>query len=452
MAASISDDLRPLLEQIRDSEVDSKGLVPDELRTNVFRKLRVQQSNRTCFDCPARNPTWISLNHGCYVCLECSGEHRRFGVHISFVRSVELDGFTKDQLSMMICGGNSKAKQFFKGCGIDGKRKDSGFGGKSVDYFDKNALRYRKQLEKDTADLCKEVGIEAKGSAGTVTQPQGSGAVVEGGAVDLFGGKSTSKERADKAAGRGDLFSTPADTGENFFASVMNTNATPLVESAAADKSSSGGEETSSTSKPAAFNPFASPDFVAPKADNNNGHFASSSGKQVKAKAKKLDDDDFDFAAFEKEAKREVVISQPTPVGGSAMTTGSGVAGGYGMPNESCSGKPAPMKTYGLPDTGNAARNDGWGEETDETQANSKKAKNLDDEWAPPVSAEHAAKFSNQQAFGSDQFFGREEQRSSTAHLDFSSDLEDYKERALEWWEFGIEAVNDLRQKYVNPS
>ena len=47
------------------------------------------------------------------------------GVHISFVRSVELDSFNPDQMVMMILGGNSKARQFYKGIGIDAKRKEN---------------------------------------------------------------------------------------------------------------------------------------------------------------------------------------------------------------------------------------------------------------------------------------------------------------------------------------
>ena len=70
------------------SAENAQGFVPDEVRNVFFRKLRMKSENRTCFECPNRNPTWISLTYGIYLCLECSGEHRRKGVHISFVRSV----------------------------------------------------------------------------------------------------------------------------------------------------------------------------------------------------------------------------------------------------------------------------------------------------------------------------------------------------------------------------
>lgn len=67
--------------------------------------------NQICSDCNERQPRWASLivpppgvydgaatngnlAIGALCCLECSGSHRRLGVHISFVRSINLDSCT----------------------------------------------------------------------------------------------------------------------------------------------------------------------------------------------------------------------------------------------------------------------------------------------------------------------------------------------------------------------
>ncbi|MDP2439849.1 MAG: hypothetical protein Q8P67_29215 [archaeon] len=91
------------------------GLTDAELAKQAVIDLqRSSEANQRCADCGREDPEWVSTNLGVYICIDCSGTHRRLGTHISKVRSIRLDKWLPEHISRLQEIGNKVANELWE--------------------------------------------------------------------------------------------------------------------------------------------------------------------------------------------------------------------------------------------------------------------------------------------------------------------------------------------------
>ncbi|XP_016892912.1 stromal membrane-associated protein 1 isoform X3 [Cynoglossus semilaevis] len=91
-----------------------KAQKQNEQHQAILSKMLREEDNKYCADCEAKGPRWASWNLGVFICIRCAGIHRNLGVHISRVKSVNLDQWTHEQIQSMVDMGNSRARRVYE--------------------------------------------------------------------------------------------------------------------------------------------------------------------------------------------------------------------------------------------------------------------------------------------------------------------------------------------------
>uniref|UniRef100_A0A0A9YH10 Stromal membrane-associated protein 1 n=1 Tax=Lygus hesperus TaxID=30085 RepID=A0A0A9YH10_LYGHE len=94
-------------------EKDRQKQIQDKCQ-NLLNQMLRNEDNKYCVDCDAKGPRWASWNIGIFLCIRCAGIHRNLGVHISKVKSVNLDTWTPEQVVSLQNMGNSRARAVYE--------------------------------------------------------------------------------------------------------------------------------------------------------------------------------------------------------------------------------------------------------------------------------------------------------------------------------------------------
>ena len=95
------------------AEREKQKQLTDKCQSQIEALLR-EDDNKYCVDCDAKGPRWASWNLGIFLCIRCAGIHRNLGVHISRVKSVNLDAWKPEHVTSMQKMGNSKARLLYE--------------------------------------------------------------------------------------------------------------------------------------------------------------------------------------------------------------------------------------------------------------------------------------------------------------------------------------------------
>ncbi|XP_033123645.1 stromal membrane-associated protein 2-like isoform X7 [Anneissia japonica] len=91
-----------------------KDLKSQEKFQAVLSSLLREENNKYCVDCDAKAPRWASWNLGVFLCIRCAGIHRNLGVHISRVKSINLDTWTEEQVDSVESVGNTLGRRIYE--------------------------------------------------------------------------------------------------------------------------------------------------------------------------------------------------------------------------------------------------------------------------------------------------------------------------------------------------
>ncbi|XP_031145135.1 stromal membrane-associated protein 1-like [Sander lucioperca] len=122
----------------------------NEQHQAILSKMLREEDNKYCADCEAKGPRWASWNLGVFICIRCAGIHRNLGVHISRVKSVNLDQWTSEQIQSIQDMGNTNARRLYEANLPEGFRRPQT--DQAVEFFIRDKYEKKKYYSKNVTN------------------------------------------------------------------------------------------------------------------------------------------------------------------------------------------------------------------------------------------------------------------------------------------------------------
>ncbi|KAL0945772.1 hypothetical protein HGRIS_012061 [Hohenbuehelia grisea] len=87
--------------------------ISGERNQRAVLELAAKPGNNVCADCKASMPRWASHSLGIFICVNCASIHRKLGTHVSKVKHLTMDEWTKEQVENMRQNGNVKSNAHY---------------------------------------------------------------------------------------------------------------------------------------------------------------------------------------------------------------------------------------------------------------------------------------------------------------------------------------------------
>ncbi|XP_077638474.1 stromal membrane-associated protein 1 isoform X2 [Lonchura striata] len=165
-----------------------KAQKQNEQHQAILAKLLREEDNKYCADCEAKGPRWASWNTGVFICIRCAGIHRNLGVHISRVKSVNLDQWTPEQIQCMQEMGNTKARLLYEANLPENFRRPQT--DQAVEFFIRDKYEKKKYYDKNA--------VNAFNISSDAAQPLASSPSLQAAAEKSKAEKEKEKKKEDK--------------------------------------------------------------------------------------------------------------------------------------------------------------------------------------------------------------------------------------------------------------